>query len=189
MRESGSPERRAPRETDCGRIGSAELLRSRRRRCRHRSSGLAMIELPGVIESGMRRRNGQRKPGTTRGSPRRSRTAKALRISRHAVKSRCARGWGGWGRLSDDGSRQHNSGKSEDPWGGGVPHLQGGARSSARPDTVRDYRCRRDVRERRTQTKHKPVYAGSRFKPANAWEGAALHASLPAVSGKTRRTE
>ena len=44
-------------------------------------------ELPGVIESGMPRRNGQRKPGTTRGSPRRSRTAKALRISRHAVKS------------------------------------------------------------------------------------------------------
>src|SRR3974390_934295 len=63
-------------------------------------------ELPGVIESGMPRRNGQRKPGTTRGSPRRSRTAKASRISRHAVKSRCARGWGGWGRLSDDGSRQ-----------------------------------------------------------------------------------
>src|SRR2546421_8222899 len=99
-----------------------------------------MIELPGVREDGMPGRNGQRKPGTTRGSPRRSRTAKALRISRHAVKSQCARGWGGWGRLSDDGSRQHNSGKSEDPWGGGVPHLQGGARSNGRPDTARDYR-------------------------------------------------
>jgi hypothetical protein len=37
-----------------------------------------MIELPGVIESGMPGRNGQRKPGTTRGSPRRSRTAKAF---------------------------------------------------------------------------------------------------------------
>src|SRR6516165_11395644 len=101
-------------------------------------SGLAMIELPGVIESGMPRKNGQRKPGTTRGSPRRSRTAKALRISRYAVKSQCARGWGGWGRLSDDSSRQHNSDRSEDPWGGGLPHLQGGARSSAHPDTVRD---------------------------------------------------
>ncbi len=85
-------------------------------------------------------RNGQRKPGTTRGSPRRSRTAKALRISCHAVKSRCARGWGGWGRLSDDGSRQHNSGQSEDPWGGGLPILHGGARSNARPDTARDHR-------------------------------------------------
>src|SRR5215467_7207517 len=121
MRESGSPERRAPRGTDCGKFGSAEPFRSRRRRCRHRSSGLAMIELPGVLEDGMLGRDGQRKPGTIRGSPRRSRTAKALRISRHAVKSRCARGWGGWGRLSDDGSRQHNSGKSEDPWGGGYP--------------------------------------------------------------------
>ena len=80
-----------------------------------------MIELPGVIEDGMLGRNGQRKPGTTRGSPRRSRTAKALRISCHAVKSQCARRWGGWGRLSDDGARQHNLHPSEDPWGGGYP--------------------------------------------------------------------
>ena len=75
----------------------------------------ARIELPGVGEDGMSGRNGQRKPGTTRGSPRRSRTAKASRISRHAVKSRCAREWGGWGRLSDDDPRQNNSGPSEDP--------------------------------------------------------------------------
>src|SRR3981189_3903542 len=60
-------------------------------------------------------------PEPPAGSPRRSRTAEALRISRSAVKSRCARGWGGWGRLSDDGSRQHNSSTSEDPWGGGYP--------------------------------------------------------------------
>jgi len=46
----------------------------------------------------MSRRNGQRKLGTTRGSPRRTRTAKASRISRVAVKSRCACEWGGWGR-------------------------------------------------------------------------------------------
>ena len=189
MRESGSPERRAPRETDCGNIGSAEPLRSRRRRCRHRSAGIAMIELPGVIESGMPRKNGQRKPGTTRGSPRRSRTAKALRISRYAVKSRCARGWGGWGRLSDDGSRQHNSGKSEDPWGRRTtpPPRRRTIERSTRHSAGLSSRF--DVRERQTQTKHKPVYAGSRLKPANAWEGAALHASLPAVSGKTRRTE
>src|SRR5262245_4676553 len=103
-----------------------------------------MIELPGVPEGGMSGRNGQRKPGTTRGSPRRSRTAKALRISRHAVKSQCARGWGGWGRLSDDGARQHNLHPSEDPWGGGLPHLHGGARSNGRPDTVREYRCRHE---------------------------------------------
>jgi len=37
--ESGSPERRAPREADCGNLGSAEPLRSRRRPCRHRRTG------------------------------------------------------------------------------------------------------------------------------------------------------
>src|SRR5208337_5023174 len=84
-------------------------------------------ELPGVIEGGMSGKNGQRKLGTTRGSPRRSRTAKASRISRHAAKSGCAREWGGWGRLSDDGPGQDNPDPSEDPWGGGLPHLHGGA--------------------------------------------------------------
>ena len=187
MRESGSPEILDPRGTDCGRLGSAELLRSRRRRCRHRSSGLAMIELPGVTESGMLRRNGQRKPGTTRGSPRRSRTAKASRISCHAVKSRCARGWGGWGRLSDDGSRQHNSSKSEDPWGGGLPHLHGGARSYAQPDSVRDYcdYCGRfDVRERQAQTKHPTAYAGSRLKPAMLGKVLSYMPAFPDCGGR-----
>src|SRR5260370_24979334 len=46
------------------------------------------VGLPGVGEGGMPGRDEQRKLGTTRGSPRRSRTAKASRISRHAVKSR-----------------------------------------------------------------------------------------------------
>jgi len=93
-----------------------------------------MYGLPVVVEGGMSGRNEQRKLGTTRGSPRRSRTAKTSRISRFAVKSRCAHEWGGWGRLSDDGPRQHNSGKSE------VVPLHGGARSSPRPDTVRENR-------------------------------------------------
>lgn len=53
-----------------------------------------------VIASGMPRRRNHR------GLPRRPRTAKALRMSRHAVKSQCAHGWGGWGRLSDDDPRQ-----------------------------------------------------------------------------------
>jgi hypothetical protein len=66
-------------------------------------------------------RSEQRKLGTTRGSPRRSRTAKALRISRSAAKSQCACEWGGWGRLSDDGPGQNNPDPSEGPWGGGRP--------------------------------------------------------------------
>jgi hypothetical protein len=67
-------------------------------------------------------RDEQRKPGTARGSPRRSRTAKALRISRRAVKSRCAREGDGWGRLSVDGPGQNNLDPSEGPWGGGFTH-------------------------------------------------------------------
>ena len=82
---------------------------------------LSMIGLPGVVEDGMPGANEQRKPGTTRGSPRRSRTAKASRISRRAVKSRCAREWVGWGRLSDDGTGHYNLNPSEDPWGSGDP--------------------------------------------------------------------
>jgi hypothetical protein len=45
------------------------------------------LELPGVAEDGMSGKNGQRKPGTAHGSPRRSRTAKASHISRPAVAS------------------------------------------------------------------------------------------------------
>jgi len=86
-------------------------------RCRSRSWVHAAGGLPGVVEDGMPRRNEQRKRGTTRGSPRRSRTAKAARINRKAAKSRCAREWGGWGRLSDDGPGQHNPVRSEGPWG------------------------------------------------------------------------
>jgi hypothetical protein len=147
-----------------------------------------MIELPGIIEDGMLGRNGQREsPEPPAGRLGASRTARASRISCQAVKSRCARGWGGWGRLSDDGPRQHNSGQSEDPWGGGPPTLHGGARLSARPDTARDHQCATTCAK------------GGRKPNINQWtpvlklgdvrEGAALHASLPAVSGKTRRTE
>src|SRR5262249_50816771 len=97
-----------------------------------------MIELPEVREGGMSGRNEQRKPGTTRGLPRHSRTAKASRISRHAVKSRCAHKWDGWGRLSDDGPGHYNPDLSEGAWGGGVMIHHGGAQSSLRPDTVRE---------------------------------------------------
>ncbi len=65
----------------------------------------------------MSRKSEQRKHGTTGGSPRRKRTARAWRISCQATKSRCARPWGGWGQLSDDGPGQNNPDRSEDPWG------------------------------------------------------------------------
>src|SRR5947209_14573218 len=88
-----------------------------------------MIGLPGVVEDGMPGANEQRKPGTARGSPRRSRTAKASRISRRAVKSRCAREWGGWGRLSDDGPGHYNPDRARAPGVVETPP-NGGAQSS-----------------------------------------------------------
>ena len=127
-----------------------------------------MTELPGVKEDGMSGRNVQRKLGTTRGSPRRSRTAKALRISRSTVKSRCACEWGGWGRVSDDGSGHYNPNPSEGPWGGGSPILHGSALSSPRPDTVRDYRSDHEVHDGRRQTGRRPAYAGSRLELSDA---------------------
>jgi hypothetical protein len=96
-------------------------------------------------------RDSQRKLGTARGSPRRSRTAKASRISRCAVKSRCARAWGGWGRLSDDGPGQHNPDPSEDPWGVATA-TYGGALAGLRPDSERDYRSDHATHEGWMQT-------------------------------------
>ena len=119
MSEPWKPRNSPPaRNGFVGAIGSAEPLAHRRRPM---STSLLwnlwMFELPGVLGDGMSGRNGQRKTGTTRGSPRRSRTAKALRISRSAAKSWGACEWDGWGRLSDDGAGQHNPIRSEGPWG------------------------------------------------------------------------
>ena len=133
--------------------------------CRRRCSGLYDDRTPRGQRGGMSGRNAQRKPGTTRGSPRRSRTAKASRISCHAVKSRCAHEWGGWGRLSDDGPGHYNPDPSEGPWGGGLITLHGGAQSSRRPDTVRDNRGDHEVHEGRMQTGNRTANAGSRLKP------------------------
>ena len=89
-------------------------------RHRRRNWAHATGERPGVSEGDMPRQNCRRKPGTTRGSPRRVRTAKTSRISRSAVKSGCACEWDGWGRISEDGPGQHNPARSEGPWGRAV---------------------------------------------------------------------
>ncbi len=67
--------------------------------------------------------------------------------------------------------------------------LHGGAQSSLRPDTVRDNRCVYEAHEGRMQTGCRTAYAGSRLKLPTIREGTAWKASLPAVLGKTRRTE
>ncbi len=170
-REPGSLEIRAPRETDCGIVGSAEPLRSRRRPVSTSQDWThAMVELPGVVEDGMSGRNGQRKLGTTRGSPRRSRTAKASRISRAAVKSRCAREWGGWGREVMTDRDNITRPRARAPGAEDYPPsrwctIESSARHSA------GSRADHEVHEGRTQTTRRPAYAGSRLKLVTVWEG------------------
>jgi hypothetical protein len=93
--------------------------------CRRRRNWVQAVGgVPGVIDDDMSRQNTQRKHGTTHGSPRRKRTAKAPPISRPAAKWRRAREWGGWGRLSDDGPGQNNLDRSEGPWGRAARSLE-----------------------------------------------------------------
>ena len=115
---------------------------------------LVGVELPVVVEGGMPAQSVQRKPGTARGSPRRSRTAKASRINRCAAKSRCACERGGWGRLSDDGSGHYNPNSSEGPWGRRSIPPHGGAQSSPQ---ARLRAVPYDVATRRTKDGRKPV--------------------------------
>ena len=74
------------------------------------------VEFSGVVEDCMSGRNVQRKLGTTRGSPRRSRTAKASRIRLTGEIAVCLR-VGRMGPTSEDGPGQHNPDRSEGPWG------------------------------------------------------------------------
>jgi hypothetical protein len=59
------PQRHAPRETDCGKTGVATRFELAEGDVGINVWSRTMIELPGVIGSGMRGSNGQRKPGTT----------------------------------------------------------------------------------------------------------------------------
>jgi hypothetical protein len=117
--ESGSPESWAPRDRIVGlsRVPSPSQVGEGRWRRRIFVGCSSVDGLSGVLENDMPRRSDPRKPGTTRGSPRRSRTAKAPRINRRAAKSWCACEWGGWGRISEDGPGQYNPVQSEGPWG------------------------------------------------------------------------
>ena len=158
-----------PRKMDCGDIGSAEPLNPRRRPMSTSLLwNLSTLELSGVLGDGMSERNGQRKPGTTRGSPRRSRTAKTAHISRRAMKLCCAREWDGWGRLSDDGPGQHNPASSEDPWGRWSIPPNGGAVIASTDPTLGGSTLKH---EGRRQTSRRSVYAGSWLKLVAYREG------------------
>jgi hypothetical protein len=142
------------------------------------------VGLPGVVEDGMSGRNSQRKLGSARGSPRRSRTAKAPHINRWAVKLRCACEWGAWGRLSDDGPRQHNLDRSEGPWGrwGNPPH--GGALSDPWPGSVRDNHVGHEVHEGRRQIRRTTADAGSRLKLKDALDRSRLKSQPSSRTGE-----
>jgi hypothetical protein len=116
-------------------------------------------------------RNVQRKLGTTRGSPRRSRTAKASRISRIDGEIAMCRRVGRMGPTSDEGLGQNNPDWSEGPWGGVQPysmvvHQEAiGPTQSGTPDSDSK------VREGRMQTVRQSANAGSRLKGLMHWEG------------------
>jgi hypothetical protein len=109
-------------------------------------------------------RNVQRKLGTTRGSPRRSRTAKASRISRRDGEIAMCPRVGRMGPISDDGPGQKNPDRSESPWGGVEPHSKAVHRGVVGPaqngTTEFDY----EVHEGQRQTMPPSANAGSRLK-------------------------
>ena len=79
----------------------------------------AIDELSGVSEGDMPRQqaNESTEPLAGRLGAAVWRTARTVRISRYAVKSRCACEWGAWGQVSVDGVGHYNPDRSEDPWG------------------------------------------------------------------------
>jgi hypothetical protein len=92
MCEPGSLEIRAPRETDLRDHWECRAAQiSAKANVDIPALELTGVELPGVIEDGMPGRNGQQKPGTARGWPRRSRTAEAAHISRSDEVVLCLR--------------------------------------------------------------------------------------------------
>src|SRR5262249_49656866 len=95
-------------------------------------------------------------------------SAEAPRISRSAAKSRCAREWGAWGRISDDGSGQHNLNRSEGPWGRWRIPPHGGAVIASTDPTLGGSTLKH---EGGRQTGRTTVYAGGRLKLTHDGEG------------------
>jgi hypothetical protein len=169
----GKPQRRAPAKQIAGRLGVP------RRSDLGEGSAVGVldhtrIELPGVIESGMPKKNGQREPGTTRGLPGRSRVATALRVSRHAVKSQCVPTSGA------DDPRQHNLDPSEGPRDSHADRAVDPTRSG----TIEPLRAARQVDANCT-----PVGVCREQAKLEGLRECAVHAGPPAVPVETRRSE
>jgi hypothetical protein len=130
---------------------------------------------------------------TSRGLPRPMRvgTAKASRISRESAKSGCAREWGGWGRLSDDGPGQHNPVRSEGPWGKAQDRLHGSAHKHIVPDTEQGMHGESREHERRMvnqstgkASSDNPALKPHRGNPPYAILGEAMETSASFVSSR-----
>jgi hypothetical protein len=134
--------------------------------------------------------NSKRKHGTTRGSPRRSRTAKASSITGNAGKSRRACEWDGWGRLSVDGPGHYNPDRSEGPWGRAAKAARMAVSNRATCPTLSGIP---GLTTEDTNDECKPAGAtgmpGAGLTAVTDWEGIAGKASLGAGLGKTRRPE
>ena len=91
---------------------------------------ISMSDFPGLERAACQEGMCSKSSGPLAGRLGAPRTAKAPRISRSAVKSRCAHEWDGWGRLSDDGPGHYNPDLSEGPWGRRSTPPHGGAQSS-----------------------------------------------------------
>jgi len=150
----------------------------------------AADEHSGGVEDGTLGKSEQRKHGTTRGSPRRSRTAKASSITGTAGKPRRAHEWGGWGRISVDGPGQNNPDRSEGPWGRAAKAARMAVSDRAPYPTQSGIL---GLATEDTNDECKPLNAtgmlGAGLTDVAEWKGIAGNASLEAVLGKTRRTE
>ncbi len=112
------------------------------------------------------------------------RTATAQGISDRVVKSLCARETGGWGRLSVDGPRQKNSGRSEGPWGREAPGLSLAARYAAGSLGRRAHDHGLTDAQRADANRGEAGVCRERLKPAEPTEGAVRMPALEPYWGK-----
>ena len=96
------------------------------------------------------------------------------------MKSGCAREWGGWGRISDDGPGQQNPDRSEGPWGR--------AAESARTEVFRSASSLTQCRESRWQQRARRAMA-NQFAGKAPSESPALkpYRGKPAVRKRVQR--
>jgi hypothetical protein len=158
------------READCGDLGVPSRSQIGEGLCRRCCSGTYQRSNTRGLRGWHARKERQRKTGTARGWPRRSRTAEASHISRSAMKLGCAREWGGWGRLSVDGRDSITRTGARAPGVGGAFHRMAVQYIASTDPTLGGSTLKH---EGRRQTGRRTVYAGSRLK-------------LTAVPGRSR---